>query len=177
MPGRKAILSWHIAQTKPGLSALAESSIQRLGYKPFNPKVVVRRTWSRGRVHLSTKQYIPGYIFVQFDCEVDERWPLINDQPGVRGLMYSDLEVPARIAQSAMQVLLDQCSGQVVPQQEEVDTRLFALGSGVRITGGPMAGFTGTITELHAKRLVVLTTLFGRATPIGLAKNQVELTS
>lgn len=174
-----------MAQTRPGSGLLAERMLkQRMdaGQLPrmglFNPKVKVQREWSRGRVSEGTNLYLPGYIFIRFDCEADD-WRPINWTPGVSGIMYAYGEVPAAIQDEMLAPLLGLCTadgeGDYYLNEVQADAALFKVGREIKVLSGTWQGWQGPITRVQGQRLRVIMTLFGRATQVDLPKKFCEV--
>ena len=97
----------------------------------------------------------------------DDSWHLIHNVRGATGFVGSD--------------------GKAVPltEQEIYDLGVehkeivlnYQLGDTVRVTDGPLAGFSGVVDELEPDkdRVRVVVSMFGRETPVDLELDQVEV--
>lgn len=165
--------TWHVVETKPGRYQLAEDFISRLDYQVFNPKIRIAKNWSRGRRRESVRQYIPGYLFVHFDLEV-EGWQRINWSPGVRSLMYLGPELPATVPDAVVELILSNCElGTSYVKEQVCDRKLFVIGQTVRVLEGPFASFNGPVTMVERNRVTVLLSVFGRSNPITFNETDV----
>ena len=172
------LLSWHVATVNPFSELLAEEHLKADGFQPFNPKFRVARV-TRGRKVITERPYIPGYIFIRFDRDDDERWPRINRTPGVRALLYATYNRPAPIRDEVMELILAQCAGDYVIEAEadKVLAKFIPVGSRVRITAGTFEGHSGPVTLAHAERVDVILKIFGRPTKVNVLPEQVEMVS
>lgn len=171
--------AWHVAQTHPYAGLLAETELKRQGYEAFNPTIKETVDFGRGRTREVERPYVPGYIFIRFDRELDE-WRPIQWTRGIKALMYSTVNVPARISDAAMGLLLDRCvvspEGKHYVDERAADALLWSasVGDTVKIKDGSFGGFVGPITWAEGHRLKVLLSIFGRQTEASLLKKQVE---
>ena len=158
------MLNWHVARTEPMKSLVAERELVGAGFNVFLPKVREQKRWSRGRTHESIKPLVNGYLFVNFDIEI-EGWQRVNEARGIVGLMYSAPETPARIPDLHMVPLLGMCVDGYVPV-EEAKVFIFKVGAVVRVIEGPFRDFPGTVIQATADKIKVAVSVFGRDTPV-----------
>lgn len=165
---------WYCAQTLPFGELTAEKHLQQQGFQPFNPRCEVAKV-IKGREVITRKPWLAGYIFIPFDIE-EPNWPRINNTRGVKRLMPEWMERPSPVRDDAMQVLLDQCNGQVV-KATEVDRAIAKVlwpGALVKAHDGPFAGFNGTVEWTDKDRAKVLMFIFGRTTPVMFDRRQKD---
>lgn len=169
------MLAWHVALIEPNRGLVAERAVSAAGFTVFNPKVVVVKQWSRGRVRQSVKPYVPGYMFVRFDVDI-EGWQRINYLPGsgVRSLMYAASECPAVVRDEALAPLLDLCADGYVVPEDVADAALIRVGQTARIVQGPLAGFKGVVKLVVGQRISMLVEIFGRDTQVTLERDMYE---
>lgn len=126
------------------------------------------------------RQYICGYIFVNFDVE-ETPWRYINDQPGVQRLLSTGPECPTRISDEVMAILLGRCSRDGIVDAEEVDdalARFVPVGAKVRISSGLFAGREGRVQFSDRERIdVVLGKMLGRLMIVPTKSDDVEIVS
>ncbi len=162
------MLAWHVARTEPMKGFQAETSLLGRGFDVFLPKVREEKRWSRGRTHESIRPLVAGYLFINFDVDVDG-WQRVNDARGVLGLMYSAPEVPVRIPDVQLLPLLGMCtkevSGWFVPKAE-ANRFKFKVGQIVRVVDGPFAQFTAKVKAATFDKIKVDVFIFGRETPV-----------
>ena len=97
----------------------------------------------------------------------DDSWHLVRNVRGATGFVGSD--------------------GKAVPLTDEEIVALgverheivvgFEVGDTVKVTDGPLAGFSGIVEELETmkNRVRVVVSMFGRETPVDLELDQVEV--
>ncbi len=114
------------------------------------------------------KKLVPGYILIKMD-ENKELFDLITSSPGVMGLFGS--RSPRKISEQEAEELIR------LTQTVEIETGIpFVKGQKVRIIDGPFIDFSGVVERVdkEKERLVVMVTVFGRATPVELGFYQVQ---
>lgn len=159
-----SMLGWHVARTEPMKGFIAERQLTDNGFNVFYPKVKEEKRWSRGRTHESVKPLVAGYLFVNFDVDI-EGWQKVNDARGIVGLMYSGPEIPARIPDSHMVPLLGMCVDGYVPKAE-AQRFVFKVGSIARIINGPFESFSGPVMRASFDKIKVTISVFGRNTNV-----------
>jgi transcription termination/antitermination protein NusG len=115
------------------------------------------------------KRTMPGYVLVNMELDEDS-WTLVKGTPGVTGFVGASNE-PVPLTQMEVDRLL----------KKEVAVRertraSFAIGESVKVISGPLADFSGEISEINedAARLKVLVSIFGRETPVEVGFDQVK---
>lgn len=169
------MLAWYVAITLQLSELIAEQNLRRQNFSPFLPRVRETRI-TRGREVTTVKPYIPGYIFVRFDREVDN-WGRINSTRGVRSLMCNAPELPTRVRDKAMEAILERCEGQYVIAEEIDETLLpfIPVGARVRALDGAFSGHVGKVILSYPERVTALFQIFGRPTRTELAAAAVEV--
>src|SRR5215216_2334835 len=108
------------------------------------------------------QRQFPGYILVNMDMN-DDTWRLVRQTPGVTQIVGAgDKPIPLSRAE--------------VERREKVKTTVdYSVGETVKVIAGPLADFTGVISEINVdqSRLKVLVSIFGRETPVELSFGQV----
>jgi len=111
------------------------------------------------------RKVFPGYVLIKMIL-TDESWHLVRNVRGATGFVGSD--------------------GKAVPltEQEILDLGVeirtvsldYAVGDIVKVTDGPLAGFTGKVEEIDVpgNSVNVIVSMFGRETPVDLELDQVE---
>jgi transcriptional antiterminator NusG len=115
------------------------------------------------------RRTMPGYVLVNMDLNEDS-WALVKGTPGVTGFVGASQE-PVPLTQGEVDRLL----------HKEVATAprtraQFAIGETVKVVSGPLADFSGEISEINddAAKLKVLVSIFGRETPVEVQFDQVK---
>lgn len=143
--------------------------------------------YKKGKKTVSQKKFLPGYVLVRAEMD-DEVWGIVRHTPAVTGFVGSPstrpvplslrevagtLRIPEMVAEAPA---IDPTS----PSQSAVPEKVVAsidleVGETVRVTTGPFADFTGTISEINLDqaKLKVLVSVFGRETPLELPFDNV----
>jgi|UniRef100_A0A7C4U7R5 transcriptional antiterminator NusG len=114
------------------------------------------------------KKLVPGYLLIRME-DNKELFDLISSVPGVMGFFGS--RSPRKIPDQEAEELIK------LTQTVEIETGVpFVKGQKVRIIDGPFTDFSGVVEriEKEKERLVVMVTIFGRATPVELGFYQVQ---
>jgi transcription termination/antitermination protein NusG len=124
----------------------------------------------QGRKQVVQKKVFPGYLLCRMDLD-DDSWYVVRNTPGVTGFVGSGTK-PTPLSGREINKIL-----QVKPEdKKKLRPRLeFEEQESVRVTSGPFANFTGTISEINVdqSKLKVLVNIFGRETPVELGFDQV----
>lgn len=111
------------------------------------------------------RKIFPGYVLIKMIL-TDDSWHLVHNVRGATGFVGSD--------------------GKAVPltEQEIYDLGVevktvnldYAVGDTVKVTDGPLTGFTGKVEEIDVpgNTVSVVVSMFGRETPVDLELDQVE---
>ena len=124
----------------------------------------------QGKKQVVQKKVFPGYLLVRMYLD-DDSWYVVRNTPGVTGFVGSGAK-PTPLSDREIDKIL-----QVKPEdKKKLRPRLeFEEQESVRVTSGPFANFTGTISEINVdqSKLKVLVNIFGRETPVELGFDQV----
>ena len=125
----------------------------------------------RGKKKTSTRRIFPGYILVKMELN-DETWHVVRSTPRVTGFAGSRTS-PTPLPDAEAEELITQImEGAYTPKPKVT----FKEGDTVRVIEGPFANFVGTVQEVRPdkRKVKVLLSIFGRATPIELDYMQIE---
>lgn len=139
--------------------------------------------YKKGKKTTSQKKFLPGYVLVRMDMD-DETWGIVRHTPNVTGFVGSSgskpVPLPLREVATTLQipekaieeVEADAAAAEPERPQMEID---LDVGETIRVTTGPFADFTGTISEINLDqaKLKVLVSVFGRETPLELPFDNV----
>ena len=123
----------------------------------------------QGKKQVVQKKVFPGYLMCRMYLD-DDSWYVVRNTPGVTGFVGSGAK-PTPLSDKEVDRIL-----QVKPDQKKLKPRLeFEEQESVRVTSGPFANFTGSISEINVdqSKLKVLVNIFGRETPVELGFDQV----
>ena len=118
------------------------------------------------------QRQFPGYILVNMNMN-DDTWRLVRQTPGVTQIVGAG-DKPTPLSRAEVERLLR--PGEAAETREKVKTTVdYSVGETVKVIAGPLADFTGMISEINVdqSRLKVLVSIFGRETPVELSFSQV----
>ena len=121
-----------------------------------------------GQKQVSQKKIFPGYILVKMQLN-DDSWYVVRNTPGVTGFVGSTNKPVPLSNEEVDKILHEAAAGKPKP------TTQYTEGQSIKVIAGPLADFTGTISEINLdqNKLKVLVSIFGRETPVELSFNQV----
>lgn len=123
-----------------------------------------------GKKQQVQRKVFPGYVLVRMDLD-DDSWYVVRNTPAVTGFVGPPGARPVPLSLTEVEsILREPEEGEVVAPSVEYEE-----GENIRVTSGPFADFTGTISEINAdaSKLKVLVSIFGRETPVELGFDQV----
>jgi transcriptional antiterminator NusG len=125
----------------------------------------------KGQKKTSSRKIFPGYILVKMLLN-DETWHVVKDTPKVTGFAGSKTN-PTPLADGEAEKLITEITEGAFTPKPKVT---FSEGESVRVIDGPFTNFVGTVQEARQdkRKVKVLISIFGRATPIELDFIQVE---
>ncbi|MGH8903563.1 MAG: transcription termination/antitermination protein NusG [Egibacteraceae bacterium] len=123
-----------------------------------------------GKKQTVQRKVFPGYVLVRMDLD-DDSWYVVRNTPAVTGFVGPPGAKPFPLSIREVEAILREPeeSGEIIPSVD------YEEGENIRVTSGPFADFTGTISEINAdqSKLKVLVSIFGRETPVELGFDQV----
>jgi len=121
-----------------------------------------------GKKTITERKVFPGYILVQMEID-DDSWYVVRNTPGVTGFVGSNARPTALSKNEVDRILQKKGFEKPKPKTE------FTEGQTIKVISGPLADFTGTISEINLdqSKLKVLVSIFGRETPVELSFEQV----
>ncbi len=139
--------------------------------------------FKKGKKQVVQKKFLPGYVLVRMELD-DETWNLVRHTPAVTGFVGASANKPVPLSLREVAATLnipDRVVEVVEGEEPEADTKSHVqeidldVGEIVRVTDGPFADFTGTISEINLDqaKLKVLVSVFGRETPLELQFDKV----
>lgn len=118
-----------------------------------------------GQRKTNIKKVFPGYVLVKM-IVTEKTWYIVRNTRGVTGFVGSGTDpIP----------LTDEEIRKMGFEQAVVNVD-YDVNETVRIIDGPLADFTGTVTEISKEKhkVKVLVSMFGRETPVELEFAQVQ---
>ena len=142
--------------------------------------------YKKGKKTISQKKFLPGYVLVRMDMD-DDVWGIVRHTPAVTGFVGSPGTRPVPLQAKEVAGILRLPAVYVEePEESPEQARAAAveraaatidleIDETVRVTTGPFADFTGTISEINLDqaRVKVLVSVFGRETPLELPFDNV----
>ncbi len=124
-----------------------------------------------GKKQTVQRKVFPGYVLVRMDLD-DDSWYVVRNTPAVTGFVGPPGARPVPLSLKEVEAILREPEEGEETVQTKVD---YEEGENIRVTSGPFADFTGTISEINAdqSKLKVLVSIFGRETPVELGFDQV----
>jgi transcriptional antiterminator NusG len=168
-------MAWYVVHTYSGFENKAKNAlierIRTMGREESFGQVLVpeEQTLERtktGKTRNVARRFYPGYILVQMELD-NETWHIVKDTPKVTGFVGGDSRHPPRVPDEEVRRIM----GQMVVGAEKPKPKMdFEKGESVRVVEGPFANFTGIVDEVRADKgkLLVMVSIFGRATPVEL---------
>jgi transcriptional antiterminator NusG len=117
---------------------------------------------------------MPGYVLAKLRL-TDDVYHLIKNTPKVTGFLGSGAKPQPISEREAARYFGGVEEARAAPKREiHVD---YEIGDQVKVNAGPFASFNGVVEELDydKQRVKVSVSIFGRATPVELGFEEVEL--
>ncbi len=128
----------------------------------------------RGKKVQSERKFFPGYVLAKLALN-DDVYHLVKNTPKVTGFLGSSGK-PIPITEAEAARILD--SKEEAAAKPKTQIRVdYEIGDQVKVLDGPFASFNGVVEELDfdKAKVKVSVSIFGRATPVELDFEQVEL--
>ena len=173
---------WYIIHAYSGFENKVRDAIMadatRLGLEPFVESVEVPTETvtevKRGKKVQVERKFMPGYVLAKLNM-TDDVYHLIKNTPKVTGFLGTNSKPQAISEKEAARYFGGMEEAKAAPKKQvSVD---YEIGDQVKVLDGPFASFNGIVEELDfdKQRVKVAVSIFGRATPVELAFEEVEL--
>ncbi|HZB70355.1 MAG TPA: transcription termination/antitermination protein NusG [Sphingomicrobium sp.] len=174
---------WYIIHAYSGFENKVRESImseaRRLGLESLVEAVEVPTETitevKRGKKVQSERKFMPGYVLAKLAMN-DDVYHLVKNTPKVTGFLGPNGKPqPISEAEAARILSTREEAAAAAPKAKvKVD---YEIGDSVKVLDGPFASFNGIVEELDfdRSRVKVSVSIFGRATPVELDFEQVEL--
>ena len=173
---------WYIIHAYSGFENKVRDAIEseaaRMGLTPFVDQIEVPTETvteiKRGKKVQTERKFMPGYVLARLEMN-DEVYHLVKNTPKVTGFLGSSGKPQAITEAEAARILNTKEEAAAAPRHKvNVD---YEIGDSVKVLGGPFASFVGTVEELdfEKSKVKVSVSIFGRATPVELDFEEVEL--
>jgi transcription termination/antitermination protein NusG len=173
---------WYIIHAYSGFENKVRDQIlaeaERKGLTPFVDAVEVPTEQvtevRRGKKVKAERKFFPGYVLAKLTMS-DDVYHLIKNTPKVTGFLGANNK-PQPISEAEAARILNTKEELAAAPKKRV-TVDYEIGDQVKVLDGPFASFNGAVEELdfEKNRVKVSVSIFGRATPVELDFEQVEL--
>ena len=173
---------WYIIHAYSGFENKVRDSIiaeaERLGLSEGVEEVQVPTETvtevKRGKKVQVERKFMPGYVLAKLNM-TDDVYHLVKNTPKVTGFLGNNNKPQPISEKEAARYFGAQKEAEAAPKHKvNVD---YEIGDSVKVLDGPFASFNGVVEELdfEKNRVKVSVSIFGRATPVELDFEQVEL--
>ncbi len=173
---------WYIIHAYSGFENKVRDSImaeaERMGLEQLIEQVEVPTETvtevKRGKKVQVERKNMPGYVLAKLSMN-DDIYHLIKNTPKVTGFLGSSGK-PQPISEAEAQRFFGAREEAAAQPRHKINVD-YEIGDSVKVMGGPFASFIGTVEELdfEKNRVKVSVSIFGRATPVELDFEEVEL--
>lgn len=173
---------WYIIHAYSGFENKVRDSIiseaERLGLAEAVESVEVPTETvtevKRGKKVQVDRKFMPGYVLAKLVL-TDDVYHLVKNTPKVTGFLGSGGKPQPISEREAARYFGGVAEAKAAPKQQ-VSVE-YDIGDQVKVNAGPFASFNGVVEELDfdKNRVKVSVSIFGRATPVELGFEEVEL--
>jgi len=173
---------WYIIHAYSGFENKVRESIiseaERLGLEEGVEQVEVPTETvteiKRGKKVQTERKFMPGYVLAKLKM-TDDIYHLVKNTPKVTGFLGNNNKPQPISEKEAARYFGGVEEAKNAPKREiNID---YEIGDQVKVLDGPFASFNGVVEELDfdKNKVKVSVSIFGRATPVELDFEQVEL--
>ena len=173
---------WYIIHAYSGFENKVRDSIlseaERLGLQDGVEEVQVPTETitevKRGKKVQVERKFMPGYVLAKLNM-TDDVYHLVKNTPKVTGFLGNNNKPQVISEKEAVRYFGGVEEAKAAPKTHvSVD---YEIGDSVKVLDGPFASFNGLVEELDfdKQKVKVSVSIFGRATPVELEFEQVEL--
>jgi len=173
---------WYIIHAYSGFENKVRDAIiteaERLGLSQLVEEVEVPTETvtevKRGKKVQVERKFMPGYVLAKLALN-DDVYHLVKNTPKVTGFLGPNGKPQSISDREAARYFGARDQAAAAPRREvSVD---YEIGDQVKVNAGPFASFNGVVEELdyEKQRVKVSVSIFGRATPVELGFEEVEL--
>jgi len=173
---------WYIIHAYSGFENKVRDAIiseaERMGLSQMVEEVEVPSETvtevKRGKKVQVERKTMPGYVLAKLNMN-DDVYHLVKNTPKVTGFLgASGKPQPISEAEAARYFGAAEAAASMPKRDIHID---YEIGDSVKVLDGPFASFNGDVEELDfdKNRVKVSVSIFGRATPVELDFEQVEL--
>jgi len=173
---------WYIIHAYSGFENKVKEAIlaeaERIGLSQLVEEVEVPSETitevKRGKKVQVERKTMPGYVLAKLAMN-DDVYHLVKNTPKVTGFLGANNKPqPISEAEAARYFGAAEAAAAAPRKQINID---YEIGDSVKVLDGPFASFNGIVEELDfdKSKVKVSVSIFGRATPVELDFEQVEL--
>ena len=173
---------WYIIHAYSGFESKVKEAIiaeaERIGLSQLVEDVQVPSETvtevKRGKKVQTERKTMPGYVLAKLTLN-DDVYHLVKNTPKVTGFLGANGK-PQAISESEASRYFGAAEAAAAAPRKTVSID-YEIGDSVKVLDGPFASFNGIVEELDFDRgrVKVSVSIFGRATPVELEFEQVEL--
>jgi len=173
---------WYIIHAYSGFENKVKESIlaeaERIGLSQLVEDVQVPHETitevKRGKKVQIERKTMPGYVLAKLSMN-DDVYHLVKNTPKVTGFLGNNNK-PQPISESEASRYFGAAEAAAAAPRKQVSVD-YEIGDSVKVLDGPFASFNGLVEELDfdKNRVKVSVSIFGRATPVELDFEHVEL--
>jgi len=128
----------------------------------------------RGKKVQVERKFMPGYVLAKLNMN-DDIYHLVKNTPKVTGFLGANGK-PQAISEAEAARYFGAAEEAAAQPRKQISVD-YEIGDSVKVLDGPFASFNGVVEELDfdKNRVKVSVSIFGRATPVELDFEQVEL--
>ncbi|MDE8652698.1 transcription termination/antitermination protein NusG [Novosphingobium album (ex Liu et al. 2023)] len=173
---------WYIIHAYSGFENKVKEAIlseaERMGLSQLVEEVQVPSETvtevKRGKKIQVERKTMPGYVLAKLAMN-DDVYHLVKNTPKVTGFLGSSGK-PQPISETEAARYFGAAEAAAAAPRKQINID-YEIGDSVKVLDGPFASFNGVVEELDfdKNRVKVSVSIFGRATPVELDFEQVEL--
>jgi transcriptional antiterminator NusG len=173
---------WYIIHAYSGFESKVKESIlteaERMGLSQLVEDVQVPAETitevKRGKKVQVERKTMPGYVLAKLTLN-DDVYHLVKNTPKVTGFLGS-MGKPQAISETEAKRYFGAAEAAAATPKKTISID-YEIGDSVKVLDGPFATFNGIVEELdfEKNRVKVAVSIFGRATPVELEFEHVEL--
>ncbi|CCA92710.1 MULTISPECIES: transcription termination/antitermination protein NusG [unclassified Novosphingobium] len=173
---------WYIIHAYSGFENKVKEAIlaeaERMGLSQLVEEVQVPHEnvteVKRGKKVQVERKTMPGYVLAKLTLN-DDVYHLVKNTPKVTGFLGSSGK-PQAISESEAARYFGAAEAAAAEPRKQINID-YEIGDSVKVLDGPFASFNGIVEELDfdKNRVKVSVSIFGRATPVELDFEHVEL--
>ncbi|WP_232495946.1 transcription termination/antitermination protein NusG [Novosphingobium kaempferiae] len=173
---------WYIIHAYSGFESKVKEAIiteaERIGLSQLVEDVQVPSETvtevKRGKKVQTERKTMPGYVLAKLTLN-DDVYHLIKNTPKVTGFLGANNK-PQAISETEAARYFGAAEAAAAAPRKTVSID-YEIGDSVKVLDGPFASFNGIVEELDfdKNRVKVAVSIFGRATPVELEFEHVEL--